>query len=134
MPLWRPSITSVITDKGSESSPVVPTHASVVSDKLVTLCQVLVGIGFLMAVFGVAIGLRMALKATLIECPDGTFHAQGADERCFAHFHAGQGTAIALLSGMLLILFVLAALIFGAMGRAAGDAQSAGSGAQSAIG
>jgi hypothetical protein len=67
-----------------------------------------------MALAGVIVGIAMAAKRTRIQCPEG-YISNSPDPNCYAHFHAGQGTAIALISGILLVLVVLAALIASAL-------------------
>jgi heme/copper-type cytochrome/quinol oxidase subunit 4 len=70
--------------------------------------------GIVCAVVGIAVGLHIGLHATRIRCPDGTVIPVGkteADVRCFVHRHAGDGTAIVVISAMLAILIVLCGVI-----------------------
>lgn len=71
-----------------------------------------VGAGVVLALVGVAVGLRMALKATVAHCPNGQYFPEGTtDFRCYGHLHAGDGTAITVVSAMLGILIVLVGLL-----------------------
>lgn len=91
-------------------------HISAIPDKPNRLVIAAVSLGAIAAIVGIEIGIRMALKATLIQCPDGTYFPQGTtDFRCFSHMHAGTGSAIALISFMLLILLVLVGVVANAL-------------------
>ena len=70
----------------------------------------LVVLGGLVAALGVAVGVRMALHATRIECPDGTEYSGPSVPKCYAHHHAGEGTAIAVMCVVLFVLVALAAV------------------------
>lgn len=71
-----------------------------------------VALGVTCAIVGAAVGLRMALHATVVGCPDGTYFPQGVtDFRCFAHHHAGEGAAIVLICVMLAIVMSLCGVI-----------------------
>ncbi len=72
----------------------------------------LTGLGIALCAVSIAVGLRMAFYASLIECPNGHFFPAGTtDFRCFAHKHAGEGTAIALLSTVLATVLTIVSLI-----------------------
>ena len=68
------------------------------------LVVALVVLGVGSAIGGLVVGLRMALRTTAVSCASGV----GV---CSTHRHAGEGTAIALLSLMAGILIVLAGII-----------------------
>jgi hypothetical protein len=56
------------------------------------------------------VGLRMALHARVIPCPDGTYVSQGAtDMRCFSHPHAGEGAGLTIVAVLLTLLILLVA-------------------------
>ncbi|MBO0836184.1 MAG: hypothetical protein J2P28_11875 [Actinobacteria bacterium] len=60
---------------------------------------------------GLADGLMMALQRHVAPCPDGTFFPPGTTNfNCYVHPNAGIGTEIAVLSALLGILVVLAAI------------------------
>jgi hypothetical protein len=42
-----------------------------------------------------------------VQCPDGTYHPEGSDGRCFVHPQALEGGAIGVIIVMLGILMVL---------------------------
>jgi hypothetical protein len=70
------------------------------------------GIGVLLCLVAAVIGLRIALHATVVPCPDGhDFPAGTTDFRCFAHKRAGSGTVIVLFAVTLGIVVALAGLI-----------------------
>jgi hypothetical protein len=100
--------------------PTPPTSSSAVERSLAdpaqwrALCGLLVGVGATMALVGAVVGIRMATRRTLIPCPDG-YESTSPDPNCYAHHHAGQGTAIALISGMLLVLILLVGLAVAAL-------------------
>jgi hypothetical protein len=82
----------------------------------------LVGVGVMAGIAAIAIGLRMAFHATVVECENGHYFPEGTtDFRCFAHKHAGDGATIALIALMLAILLVFAGVLahnaFGASTR-----------------
>jgi hypothetical protein len=80
--------------------------------RLQTLVQVFISVGICFGIVGLAVGLRMALKATVVGCPDGHYFPEGTtDFRCFAHQHAGVGTAIVVFSVLLAILVGLCGTI-----------------------
>jgi hypothetical protein len=77
------------------------------SDGIATV-RFLAGLGLAAAGLGVVVGLRMALHATVVTCPDGTYFPQDeTDFRCFAHHGAGIGTGLVVLSVMLAVLIVI---------------------------
>jgi hypothetical protein len=79
---------------------------------LVTAC---VMTGVVLTIVGVVVGADMGLHATRIDCPNGTYFPEGTtDFRCFAHEHAGEGTAVVIFSIMLGILIVLTAQLVSA--------------------
>lgn len=76
----------------------------------------LVFLGVILAIVGMVVGLSMALKRTVVHCADGTYFPEGTtDFRCFGHLHAGEGTAIAVLSSLLGIVVALLGIIVSAM-------------------
>ena len=67
--------------------------------------------GLILAVVGVVDGLVMAFKRHVAPCPNGTFFPKGTtDFSCYVHPDAGTGTAITVISALLGILVVLAAM------------------------
>jgi hypothetical protein len=71
-----------------------------------------VGVGLILCLGALIIGLRMALHATVVECPNGhEFPVGTTDFRCFAHEHAGDGTSIAIFAIVLGILLSLGGLV-----------------------
>ncbi|MCW2496918.1 hypothetical protein [Jatrophihabitans sp.] len=98
---------------------LVHSDQTVVSEPGVIASPRVVGsvlLGIALAVVGVVVGLRMALKATVVPCPDGASFPSGTtDLRCFAHHHAGDGTAIVVVSLMLAILIILAGVVANAV-------------------
>jgi hypothetical protein len=92
----------------TRSAPVPATNA----ERLHSFVWTLVLLGFALGIVGLIVGLRMAFHATLIQCPDGHFFPAGTtDFRCFAHKHAGDGTAIAVFSALLAIVVSLCGII-----------------------
>lgn len=76
------------------------------------IVDVAVGVGLLLCVVAIIIGLRMALHATVVPCPDGHYFPPGTtDFRCYAHKHAGDGTSIAIFAVVFGIVLGLAAFI-----------------------
>ena len=71
--------------------------------------------GITAAAIGMIIGVAMAVHATHIQCPDGTISTGNSIPPCYAHYHAGEGTAIAVICGVLVVLVVLAVLVFDAV-------------------
>jgi hypothetical protein len=72
--------------------------------------------GAILSIVGLVIGLNMALKRTVVHCANGIYFPEGTtDFRCFGHLHAGEGTAIAVLSVLLGIVVALLAILVSAM-------------------
>jgi hypothetical protein len=71
-----------------------------------------VSFGLILCVVAMVIGLRMALHATVVACPDGHYFPAGTtDFRCFAHKHAGDGTSIVIFAVIFAIVLSLGGLI-----------------------
>ncbi|MEI8058272.1 MAG: hypothetical protein WCI29_12790 [Actinomycetes bacterium] len=69
------------------------------------------GIGVVLAVISLVVGLSMAFSSVVGPCENGHFFPEGTtDFTCYAHPQAGSGSAIALLSILLGILMVFAAI------------------------
>jgi hypothetical protein len=82
------------------------------AERLQSFARILVVLGVCLGVIGVIVGFSMAFHATVIGCPDGHFFPAGTtDFRCFAHKHAGDGTAIAVFSALLAIVVGLCGII-----------------------
>jgi len=82
--------------------------------------------GLILAVLGLADGLAKALETHVTSCPDGTSFPQGTTNfNCYAHPNAGSGIAIAVISALLGILVVLAAISAAASLRSASAARRA---------
>lgn len=68
-------------------------------------------VGIALALVGLADGFVMALKSHVAPCPNGTFFPKGTTNfNCYVHPNAGTGIAIAVMSALLGILVVLAAI------------------------
>lgn len=69
-------------------------------------------VGVVLCLVLVIIGLRMALHATVVTCPNGTeFPPHTTDFRCFARRHAGVGTALVIVAALFGIVLSLAGTI-----------------------
>lgn len=80
--------------------------------RLQSTVEALAVLGVVLCVVAVVIGLRMALHATVVPCPNGHFFPAGTtDFRCFAHKHAGDGAAIAIFAVVLGILLGFGSLV-----------------------
>ena len=68
-------------------------------------------VGLILALVGVVDGFVMALKRHVAPCPNGTYFPKGTTNfDCYVHPNAGTGIAIAVISALLGILVVLAAI------------------------
>jgi hypothetical protein len=80
-----------------------------------------IGVG--LACVGVADGVLMAFEKVVAHCPNGTEFPQGAtDLNCYSHPHLGAGVAIAVMSALLGLVTVLAAVAAAAAIRPPGSA------------
>ena len=75
-------------------------------------CAGLAFVGGALSTIGVVVGIAIASKGT-----DCLVDYESMSRRCSQHPHAGEGSAIALISATLFVLVILAALIAGNLPR-----------------
>jgi hypothetical protein len=96
-------VLSVIEDKTEGADAPAPT-----AGRRQMMVAWAVASGVVLAVFGLADGLVMALRTRVAPCPDGKYFPEGTtDFDCYVHPQAGVGVGIATLSVLLGILIVL---------------------------
>lgn len=89
-----------------------PLDAHFPQERALAIVDGAVALGMLLCAVAVIIGLRMALHATVVPCPNGHYFAPGTtDFRCYGHKHAGEGTAVAIFAVIFGIVLGLAAFI-----------------------
>jgi succinate dehydrogenase/fumarate reductase cytochrome b subunit len=97
-----------VGESASSSSPQSSEGNRAATIRAAISCGIVIAVTCLL--IAAVIGLRMALHATVVPCPDGTILTDGRTN-CYSHKHAGQGTAIFLFSLVLLVLVGLAGLV-----------------------
>jgi hypothetical protein len=96
----------------NEAPGAAASNAQRLSGRQQALVVALVFAGAILSIVGLVIGLNMALKRTVVHCANGIYFPEGTtDFRCFGHLHAGEGTAIAVLSVLLGIVVALLAIL-----------------------